>query len=96
MENGTPYQVELRAVNSVGPGQASAVATGIAATTPTAPVISAVTPAAGSLQVSFTPASNGGAAITRYEYQLNGGTWTDTGTLSSSFVVDGLDQRNSL
>ncbi len=90
LENGTTYYVELRAVNSVGAGQASAVATGIAATTPAAPTISAVTPAAGSLQVSFVPASNGGAAITRYEYQLNGGSWTDTGTLSSDFVIAGL------
>jgi titin len=90
LENGVTYYVELRAVNSVGAGQASAVATGIAATTPDAPVISSVSPAAGSLQVSFVPAANGGAAITRYEYQLNSGSWTDTGTLGNSFVVNGL------
>ena len=55
-----------------------------------------MTPAAGSLQVTFTPASNGGAAITGYEYQLNSGTWTDTGTLGNSFVDHRPDQRNAL
>ncbi len=88
--NGTTYYVELRAVNGVGVGQASATATGIASTTPAAPVISTVTPASSSLQVSFVPTSNGGAAITAYEYQLNGGAWVDTGTLSDTFVIPGL------
>ena len=90
LTNGTTYFVELRAVNSAGAGQASAVATGIASTTPSAPVISSVTPASQSLQVTFAPAANGGAAITGYQYQLNGGSWVDTGSLSNTFVIGGL------
>jgi predicted RNA-binding protein with TRAM domain len=90
LTNGTTYNVEIRAVNAKGAGQASAVALGMASTTPSAPSISSVTSGDASLQVTFTPASNGGAAITGYEYSLNGGGWTDTGTLSNTFVIPGL------
>jgi hypothetical protein len=88
--NGTTYFVELRAVNGVGAGLASAVATGIAKTTPSAPAITGVTPGPSSLQVTFQPASNGGAAITGYQYRLGGGSWIGTGTLGSTFLITGL------
>ncbi len=54
-----------------------------------------MTPGAGSLRVTFTPASNGGAAITGYEYRLGNGGWVDTGTLSDTFVIDGLTNGTS-
>jgi hypothetical protein len=89
--NGTTYFVELRAVNGVGAGLASAVATGIAKTTPSTPTITGVTPGPSSLQVTFQPASNGGAAITGYQYRLgSGGSWISTGTLGSTFLITGL------
>lgn len=46
--------------------------------TPSAPVITSVTGSANKLTVAFTPpASDGGSAITNYEYSLDGGiTWT--------------------
>ncbi|HZV25778.1 MAG TPA: fibronectin type III domain-containing protein, partial [Acidothermaceae bacterium] len=88
--NGTTYDVELRAVNTIGAGLASAVATGIAATTASAPTISGIVAGPSSLTVTFAPASNGGAAITGYQYQLGSSGWIDTGTLGSNFLIPGL------
>jgi hypothetical protein len=93
---GTTYYVELRAVNGVGAGTASAVASGIATTAPTAPVITAVSPAPHSLSVTFSAPANGGSAITSYEFSVDGGTtWTGTGTFGTSFVVAGLNNGQS-
>jgi hypothetical protein len=89
--NGTSYSVEIRAENAAGNGPGSAVATGIPVNLPDAPTLTSVTPENGALGVAFTPGSNGGAAITAYQYSLDGGsTWTPTGSLSSSFTIGGL------
>jgi predicted RNA-binding protein with TRAM domain len=97
--DGQTYQVELRAVNALGAGTASAFATGIAETTPSAPTISTVAAGSGALTVTFAPASNGGAAITNYQYQLESGSstgsWTDTGTLGERFVIQNLTNGQS-
>jgi hypothetical protein len=90
LTGGATYPVELRAVNAAGPGAASAVANGITTTRPDAPVIEAITTQDGSARVDFTIPANGGAAITAYEYRVDGGPWVDTGTLADEFVVDGL------
>ena len=95
LANGTTYFVELRAVNAVGTGTASAVATGIAQTVPSAPSIASVTAGPSSLGVVIVPASNGGAAITSYQYQLDSSGWVDTGTLGTSFLISGLTNGNS-
>ena len=40
---------------------------------------------------SFTAGSNGGSAITSYEYSIDAGShWVSTGTLGTSFVISGL------
>jgi titin len=89
--NGTTYFVELRAVNAIGAGTASAVAEGIATTTPSAPTISSVTASPGALQVAFDSAANGGSAITAYQYSIDGGShWISTGGLGGSFGISGL------
>ena len=88
--NGATYFVELRAISAIGVGTASAVATGIAQTVPSAPGIASVTPGPSSLAVAIIPASNGGAAITRYEYQLGSSGWVNTGTLGSTFLIGSL------
>ncbi|MFM7135615.1 MAG: beta strand repeat-containing protein, partial [Planctomycetota bacterium] len=64
----------------------------IIATAPTAPTINAITPGSGQLSVAFSPpASNGGQAITGYEYSTDGGTsFTAAGTTSSPIVITGL------
>ena len=89
--NGTTYYVELRAVNAIGEGTASAVAQGIATTTPSAPAISSVTAGPGALQVVFGSGANGGSAITAYQYSIDGSAhWTSTGGLGDSFGIIGL------
>lgn len=45
-------------------------------TAPTAPTIDLIFPGDAKLTVNFnSPSSNGGSAITNYEYRLNGGSW---------------------
>ena len=66
----------------------------ISATTASAPTITSITPANGQLSVAFTaPTSDGGSAITIYQYSTNNGTsWTTraTGTTASPLVITGL------
>ena len=96
LSNGVTYYVELRAVNAIGAGTASAVASGIAQTSPSAPLVTKVAASNGALAVSFTAGSNGGAAITSYEYSINEGSdWVSTGTLGTSFVISGLSNGTS-
>ncbi|MGI9176549.1 MAG: SdrD B-like domain-containing protein, partial [Pirellulales bacterium] len=63
-------------------------------TAPTAPTITGITAGDGQLSVAFAaPSSDGGAAITTYQYSLNGGTaWTTPApaVTSSPLVITGL------
>ena len=52
----------------------------IGAVAPSAPVLVSAVPTSGTITFIFTPASNGGSAVTSYRYTCNGGT------SSSSFV----------
>ena len=65
-----------------------------AATTPSAPTITSITPGNQQLSVAFSvPSSNGGASITNYEYSTNGGSsWTtpSSAITSSPFTISGL------
>ncbi|TFB77325.1 fibronectin type III domain-containing protein [Cryobacterium glaciale] len=90
LTNGQTYGVELRAVTAVGVGAASALAEGMARTVPSAPSLVSVTGSNAAVQVAFLMASNGGSAISRFEYQLDGGAWANTGSLSSSFTIGSL------
>lgn len=102
LSNGTTYQVKIRARNSAGPGTESNSVNGTpvgAATAPGAPTISAITAGDTQLSVAFTaPGSNGGAAITNYDYSTdNGGTWTtpSSASTSSPLVITGLTNSTS-
>src|SRR5207253_2404474 len=64
---------------------------GIPQSSPDAPTITTVTRGPSSLNVAFTPGSNGGAAVTAYQYSLNAGsTRISTGSLSTTFLITGL------
>jgi LPXTG-motif cell wall-anchored protein len=46
--------------------------------------------------VAFTaPTSDGGSAITGYEYRLDGGAWVPVGSTSSPFTITGLTNGTS-
>jgi uncharacterized delta-60 repeat protein len=62
-------------------------------TTPAAPTLNSVTPGDRKVTVAFTAGATNGAAITDYEYSLNGGTYVSAGTTSSPFTITGLSGR---
>ena len=93
LTDGQPYRFRVRAVNSVGAGAASAASPNITpATEPDAPTGLSATVSDQEVDLIWTaPASNGGATILRYEYELDfSGTWTSTGGTAPSYTVTGL------
>jgi hypothetical protein len=73
LTNGTAYSIQLRAVNAVGDGTASASVSATPQTTPSAPTSLSATPGDQSVQIAFTAGSNGGSAITNYKYSIDDG-----------------------
>jgi surface protein len=60
---------------------------------PTAPAITSIVPGDASVEVYFTPGSEGGSPITNYEYSLDGGnTWTalNPADATSPITIPGL------
>ena len=74
LTNGTTYNVQIKAVNSVGDGTATASTQATPATIPSSPTITSITPGNQQLSVAFTAGATGGAAITNYKYSLDGGS----------------------
>jgi uncharacterized delta-60 repeat protein len=64
-------------------------------TTPAAPTLNSVSAGDRRVTVSFTAGANNGAAITDYEYSLNGGSYVSAGTTTSSFTITGLSGRTA-
>lgn len=88
LTNGTTYDVQIRAVNVVGSGAASADISGTPATTPSAPTNLDVTVGNRYLLVAFTSGSNGGNTISDYEYSTDGGsTWRSAATTSTPITI---------
>ena len=89
LTNGQPYTFAVRAVNAAGGSPATTV-TATPVTTPGAPQNLSWTP--GDEQATLTwdaPSSDGGAAITRYEYAIDAsGTWIDAGLDLQETVPD--------
>ena len=94
LTNGTTYSVKLRALNNVGAGTASSAVSVTPVSTPVtpgAPTGLSATPGNGQATIAFTaPASDGGAAITDYEYQIDSGSWVSAGTTTSPLTITGL------
>ena len=78
--------------SSVAASAAVEVTPVAAATAPDAPTGLSATPGDGRATISFTPGSNNGAAITNYEYSLDGGSYTalDPATPNSPITIAGL------
>ena len=90
LTNGTTYSIKIRAVNNAGQGAESASVSVTPESAPSAPTGLSATPQDEGASISFTPGSDGGSAITNYEYQLDGGDWEPAGTTSSPVVITGL------
>ncbi len=80
LDNGTAYDLTVRAVNAIGASAATAVVTKTPQTVPYAPSFT-TTPGIEQVTVTYSaPADDGGWPITGYEYTLDGGSsWTSAG-----------------
>ena len=94
LENGTTYNVRVRAVVHLNSGRPSTPVDAIPNTIPDVPAKVRVTPANESLRVNWPAPFDGGSPITEYTVQ-----WTDSGgtfgtnegtTTSPSFTITGL------
>jgi len=82
------YELSLR---PFGYGTESAAVTSTPITTTNAPTALTATVGDKQVSVAFTaPSDNGGADISDYEYQLDGGSWVSTGTKTTPVVITGL------
>ena len=65
------------------------------AAAPAAPTLNAVTSGDRRVTIAFTAGADNGAAISDYEYSLNGGAYTSAGTTTSPFTITGLSGRTT-
>ncbi len=98
LANGTAYQVQVRAQNSIGDSAWSDSATATPVATPGKPAAPGLTVQDASLDVSWSaPADNGGSAIIDYDVRYSddsGSTWTEFNSTNTSTAttatIDGL------
>ena len=90
--NGTTYKIRIAAVNAKFQSAPSGEITFTPRTVPSAPTSLAATLGDRSASIAFTPGSDGGAAITNYQYQIGTGTWTsfNPAITSSPVSITGL------
>ena len=94
LTNYTDYDFRVRAVNAVGNSLSTAIVTVrpiLDGTVPAVPTGFTLTPGDDQLTIVFTaPTDNGGHAILRYEYTIDGGdNWVSIG-LVTSYILTGL------
>ncbi len=93
LTNGTAYNLQIKAVNAIGDGTATASTSGTPRTTPSAPTITTITPGNELLSVAFTAGADGGSAITNYKYSIDNGANFITrspASTASPLVISGL------
>lgn len=94
LTNGTPVQLRVTATNATGTGTSSAVVTATPFTVPGAPSVTTVVPGSRRLVVSSVPpVSDGGNAVTGYEYSVDGGATWQAGQVdpaTRTLVIGGL------
>ena len=69
LENGTSYEFEVRAVNSVGSGQSAPTSATLAESAPGAPTGVSATAGDERVRLSWSAPEDGGSQILRYEYR---------------------------
>jgi hypothetical protein len=92
------YYARAFATNSVGTSYGSSVTftiTGPPVTAPAAPTLNSVSAGDRRVTIAFTAGATNGAAITDYEYSLNGGSYVSAGTTTSPFTITGLNGRTA-
>ena len=62
---------------------------------PAAPTILSATAGIASASVAFTAGSDGGSAITKYQYKVGNGSWTDAAGTTSPITISGLTNYTS-
>ena len=62
---------------------------------PAAPTIVSATAGVTSASVAFTAGSDGGSAITKYQYKVGNGSWTDAVGTTSPITISGLTNYTS-
>ena len=63
--------------------------------TPAAPTALVATPGQTSVSLAFTPGANGGSPITKYQYRVGAGAWTDAIGTTSPITISGLTNHTS-
>ena len=95
LTNGTAYKFRVRAQNSIGWGSFSSLSQELTPSgPPSAPTISSITPGDGSLSVAFTAGAST-AAITDYQYSLDGTNFYSLSRTSSPLTISGLQNGTS-
>ncbi|MCL2093585.1 MAG: fibronectin type III domain-containing protein [Treponema sp.] len=88
LTNGTSYTVRVRAVNNAGDGVVASVKS-TPRTVPGAPTIISAIAGDEAITLSWSaPADDGGSAVTKYEVQLNSGSWIDKSFGTSHIFTD--------
>jgi hypothetical protein len=74
LNNGTSYNVQIRAVNVAGDGTATLSTVATPYTTPAVPTNLSVTSGNNQVTIVFTAGANNGSSITNYQYSIDGGS----------------------
>ncbi len=96
LANGVVYYVSVIAQNTAGASVASTPAVAVTPLArPSAPTLNSLTPGDSFLTLSYTAGAAGDSPITAYQYQLNGGSWVQTSSLTTPLTLTGMTNGTS-